>query len=315
MIRFGVFGAGMIAHKFCGAIQLVDGCCVTAIASRDLARAKDFADQWNIPQSFGSYEMLLKAGTCDIIYIATTNQTHRELCTLALTYKHHVLCEKPLALHEDDAISIFALAKKQHLFIMEAMWSFFLPGFTIARQWIREGRIGQIHFASMCLGLDASENHRVRDKKLGGGILYDLGVYPLELIPFLLNRPIIGEQHIGKRDVRGVDQAGSLILDLGDCLASVQTSMNIAIQAPSILYGTEGHMSIHSGHRAKRIECYDTRGQLLDTFEEDFSNGFEYMVRHVVTCLTMGVSESPIVPHQVSAACSALFDKILSQAP
>ena len=189
---------------------------------------------------------------------------------LALTYKHHVLCEKPLALHEDDAISIFA-PLRSNLFIMETMWSFFLR-FTIAGSGFVKGG-GQIHFASMCLGLDASENHRVRDKKLGGGILYDLGVYPLELIPFLLNRPIIGEQHIVKRDVRGVDQAVSLILDLGDCLASVQTSMNIAIQAPSILYGTEGHMSIHSGHRAKRIECYDTRGQLLDTLKKIFLTG------------------------------------------
>ena len=67
MVRFGIFGAGMIAHKFCEAVHVVDGCCVTAIASRDLARAKNFADQWNIPQSFGSYEMLLKAETCDII--------------------------------------------------------------------------------------------------------------------------------------------------------------------------------------------------------------------------------------------------------
>jgi hypothetical protein len=145
-------------------------------------------------------------------------------------------------------------------------------------------------------------------------------------LPLCMNSSCVLAQHLPIADElrhQGMEGGKHLfgigvVLEDGKVIADEHLfgdSMNIAIQAPSILYGTEGHMSIHSGHRAKRIECYDTRGQLLDTFEEDFSNGFEYMVRHVVTCLTMGVSESPIVPHQVSAACSALFDKILSQAP
>ncbi|HKM08616.1 MAG TPA: Gfo/Idh/MocA family oxidoreductase [Sphaerochaeta sp.] len=311
MVTFGILGTGAIAKKFCEAVTMVADAEVVAVASRRLDRADEFANSWNIPRRYGSYEELLLSEKLDVVYIATTNDTHKDLCMQALRHKHNVLCEKPMVMHLDDAKSIFALAKENQCFIMEAMWSRFIPCLVKVRKWIGEGRIGKVHMANMMVAVDASANHRIRNKDLGGGILYDLGVYPLEILPFLLDKQVLDVRSIVKMTDDGIDRAEGILLDFGFCIASVHCSMDVGMSAPSVICGESGYISIYVGHKAKLVELFDKEGSLVESFSNSYTNGLEYQVEHVCACLEKGLLESPVVSYADTLACTALFEKIL----
>ncbi len=312
MVRFGIIGAGEIAHKFAEAAGMVGGCELAAVAARDGERAEAFAGQWKIPHHFGSYRELLASGSCDVVYLATTNQTHRDLALMVLDAGHHLLCEKPLALRHRDAREILSRAGERGLFAMETLWSLFLPTLNTARRWVREGLIGKVHMAGMMVSLDAPADHRVRSPELGGGILYDLGVYPLHILPFLLDTEIRDVRAIVKRDDDGIDVADLIVLDLGGCLASVHLSMDLPMTAPSVLCGEKGSIYMHGAHKARRVEARDPEGRIIGAFEDPFTNGFEHQIAHVLQCLARGETESPVVSHRASLRCAEIFDQVLA---
>lgn len=311
MIRFGIVGAGAIANKFCEAAKLVPNCSLVAVASRSLERANVFADTWDILRRYGSYEQMFDCEILDVVYIATTNNTHKEICLLALGHKMNVLCEKPLVLNLEDINNIIDLAKENRCFLMEAMWSRFLPCIVRCKDWIQTGRIGEVHIANMMVALDVSSCHRIKDKNLGGGILYDLGVYALELLPFLLDKKIVGVQSIVKMSEKGIDKADGILLDFGSCIASVHCSMNVDMGAPSFICGEKGYISIHVGHKAKLVELFNLQGTLIDSFSDPYLNGFEHQIKHVCHCMNEGFLESPIMPLADTLACVELFEQIL----
>ena len=181
-IRFGIIGAGNIAKKFAAAAQMTDGAELCAVASKSADRAKDFAKQWNIPQAYDSYEALLQSDI-DAVYIATTNNNHYQSILLAASYKKHILCEKPLCLHPADTIRAFDTAKANNVFLMEAVWSRFLPSTQKVLSLIKEGSIGEIKFIKSAFSFSVAEkeDHRLFSRELGGGALYDLGIYNIAL--------------------------------------------------------------------------------------------------------------------------------------
>ena len=132
--RFGILGAGGIAHKFCNAVGKVDDACVAAVASKDQKRAWRFAKRHGIEDFYSDYEHLLAREDIDAIYIATTHNFHYENIIACLKHNKPVLCEKSMVPTAAQAQEIFSLAKEKKLFVMEAMWSRFLPHINQARQ-------------------------------------------------------------------------------------------------------------------------------------------------------------------------------------
>ena len=149
--RFGILGAGGIAHKFCNAVGKVDDACVAAVASKDQKRAWRFAKRHGIEDFYSDYEHLLAREDIDAIYIATTHNFHYENIIACLEHNKPVLCEKSMVPTAAQAQEIFSLAKEKKLFVMEAMWSRFLPHINQARQWIKEGLIGNLEAATEIL--------------------------------------------------------------------------------------------------------------------------------------------------------------------
>ena len=179
--KYGILGAGRIAARFssCFEQNLVPGATLCAVASSDPQRAARFAQEHGIPRSYGSHEELLADPEIDVVYIATINSLHYECCVQAIRAGKHVLCEKPLVLTGAEARSLASLAAEHHVFLMEAMWTRFLPAIQTARRWVDEGRIGRLLCisANLCAGRDPKEYARLFDPALGGGAFYDLGVY------------------------------------------------------------------------------------------------------------------------------------------
>lgn len=126
-VRWGILGCGNIARKFVAAVDAVDAATVTAAASRNEEKARQFAKAWNIPLAFGSYEALLQSGAVDAVYIATPHSAHFELARQALLADVPVLCEKAFTANAAQAKELFRIAQERRVFCMEAMWTRFLP--------------------------------------------------------------------------------------------------------------------------------------------------------------------------------------------
>ena len=311
MFKFGIMGAGGIASKFCQAVKLTEGAVVTAVASKNTDRAMRFAAQNNIFRSYGNYEEMLSKENLDAVYIATTNNFHYENINLCIDYGVPVLCEKSMFLSMKEAQRTFARAEEKRVFTMEAMWSRFLPCIQKAKEWIESGRIGTIQTAVYTGGIHAPREHRIFDANLGGGALYDLMVYPIEILTFLINQPL--------RDIRadivygesGVDEADYILLKFRTCRAAVQVTAHARIPSPCGIYGTEGYIQMEQTHRASEVKLYDEQFRLMEHFTSPVENGFEYEIAEVIRCVQRGSLESDRMPHKDTLACVEIFERIL----
>jgi predicted dehydrogenase len=305
--RYGIIGAGHIAGRFC----TIDGVKIVAVGSKSVERAEKFAFENGIHSSYGNYEEMLHNEKLDAVYIATTNNFHFENVMQVLEHGIGVICEKPFMMNKAEAEAVFSKAKKKNTFTMEAMWSRFLPCIQKAHEWIVSGRIGTIKVASYIYGINVPPEHRIYNPDLGGGALWDLAVYPFEIVTYLMNQKLTGLQHSIRYESTGVDETDSLILNFEYGDAVMQATFHSRIPAPAGFFGTEGYILINMTHMASKVEMYDCQYMLVDSFEFPISNGFEFEIAHVCDCIRKGLIESPIMPWNATLECADMFDKCL----
>ena len=313
-LRFGIMGAGGIAHHFVRATRLTDCAEVIAVASRDPRRAEGFTCGSGIPAC--TYEELLKMDKVDAVYIATTHNFHYENIKACLMAGKHVLCEKSMVMHEHHARELFALAEEKGLFLMEAMWSRFLPDIVQARRWIEEGRIGRLQSVAGAIGFrcNGDPEHRILSHKLGGGALYDIGVYATEITSFLVGEPILDAKGFIRRDERtGVDTAASYLLRFPSVDAALQVVVTANAKEYIIVNGDEGFIEIPTANVGDQCFLYDGERKLVEHFREPFpeGNGFVYQIRAVVDCIRAGALTCPTVPPEVTIECARVYDLLL----
>src|SRR6187399_498172 len=125
--RWGILGAGRIAAKFCKALSFVEGSVIHAVASRDINKAKDYAEKYNAARFYDNYDDLVNDEQVDIIYIATPHPFHYEQTMLCLRNKKAVVCEKPLSLNYRHTSEMIAAAAEAKVFFMEGLWTACMP--------------------------------------------------------------------------------------------------------------------------------------------------------------------------------------------
>jgi len=143
-IKWGILSTGWIAHKLPIALQVASNSELYAIGSRTLGTAKKFAGEFHIPKAYGSYEELLNDSAVDVVYIGTPHNLHLENTLLALDHQKHVLCEKPMGVNRTEEMCMIEKAKEKNLFLMEALWSRFLPNIIKTKELIDSGEIGNV---------------------------------------------------------------------------------------------------------------------------------------------------------------------------
>lgn len=311
--RFVILGAGNIAGRFCNAVRLMENCTVAAVASKSPERAKQFAEKNQIAHFYGSYEEMLNQEKPDGAYIAATTNDHFRLTMLCLERKIPVLCEKAMFQNSGEAEEAFAYAEVQKTFVMEAMWSRFLPAVCKAREWIRQERIGQPSLARFTIGFDApeNENNRYYSRKLGGGAAKDITVYAYEITTYLL------EQNI--RDIRvnadwsqtGVDLTDHVSIRFEHTMADLMATFAADVEDKMIIYGKKGKIVLPFPHYASECFLYGEDGQLTEHFRDETTvDGFTYEIEEMISCVRSGKTESAVVPKNVTLACAKLFDQI-----
>lgn len=311
--RFAILGAGEIAVKFCEAAALIPGCHVAAVASKSLERAQRFAQKNGVPHFYGSYEEMLDQEKPDCAYIAVMPNDHYRLTMMCLRRNIPVLCEKAMFWNSKEAGSAFAFAEERGIFVMEAMWSRFLPAINQAKQWLDSGSIGTPKILQFMIGFqpDQDPKNRYFNPELGGGAARDITVYAYELTTYFIDQRIRKMSVSADWGESGVDITDHISIDFEYTLADLTTTLAAAVEERIVIYGTKGRIIVPYPHYASECMLYDNRGEQVMHFrDEETKNGFTYELEECMRCIREGRIESDRIPHRDTLACSELFDRI-----
>jgi predicted dehydrogenase len=315
MTHWGVIGPGAIAAGFADAMQMVDGSRIVAVASRSTERADAFADRFGIPTRYADYAALAEDPEVEVVYVATPQSRHMD-DTLALLHAgKHVLCEKPFALDAAQARRMVDEARRNGLFLMEAIWSRYLPAYRSLVEVIGSGRIGEPLLVEADFGFrrPVEPEHRLFRLDLGGGGLLDLGIYPLQLCTLLLG-PV---EHVSAEGVigeTGVDEHVAAVLrHAGGGLGVIKSALRVNMTCSARVSGSDGVVSIPAlMHCPNSITVMSSGGvEEIDASYE--GNGLRFEIEEVQRCLAAGETESPTMTLDETIALASTLDDIRTQ--
>ena len=301
-VRWAILGAGNIANQFATDFKAVSNAELIAVAASDIERAKMFAERYDIPNSL-TYDELYKSNQIDAVYIATTHNFHFEHSMKCLQKGKAVLCEKPVTINDSDFKKLAAFAHEKQVFLMEAMWTYFLPALNKAKEWISEGRIGNINLIQSDFSFLADYNplDRLFNPTNGGGALLDVGIYPIAFSLFFMNRKpdeirvsaVIGDSK--------VDEFIGMMFKFGDVSALLFSSLRFNSLNKGIITGDKGSIEIPDFFKAVSAQLYNADHQLVESFTDQRTTlGYVYEIQEVTDCVLNGSLESKIVTHSRS---------------
>jgi predicted dehydrogenase len=284
-----------------------------AIASRDGQRSREFAEKYHAAKWYDDYECLMADPDIDAIYIATPHAFHAENALHCLSYRKPVLCEKPMALNSKQVRQMVDASQQNNTFLMEAMWTRFLPTIEKVLELVNKGSIGGVKYVRGDFGFHTpfDPNSRLFNIGLGGGSVLDIGIYPLFLCLAVLGRP----DHItavGKLAPTGADESCLAILQYENgAIASAFSTLSAYTSLTAEIGGTEGTITIPSAWYKNNTFYLHRMGEEEQNFTFDaVTNGFEYQIREVMRCLEQGLTESPAMSHEFSLLLSKTMDTI-----
>jgi len=314
-VRWGVIGPGVIAVAFADAMTMVEGGEIVAVASRSMERADAYADRYGIATRYDDYAALADDPQVDVVYVATPQSRHADDAHMMLRAGKHLLCEKPFALNEAQARRMVEEAREGNLFMMEAIWSRFLPAYRSLVDVVASGRIGEPQLVEADFGFrrPLEKEHRLFRADLGGGGLLDLGIYPLQLCTLLLG-PV---EHVAAEGVigeTGVDELVAAVLRHGaGRLGVIKSALRVNMTCGARVSGTEGVIEIPAlMHCPNSLRVLSPTG--IDEFDAAYEgNGLRFEIEEVHRCLSEGRTESDVMPLDETLRLAHTLDEIRRQ--
>ncbi|KAG9126278.1 hypothetical protein FRC07_004130 [Ceratobasidium sp. 392] len=348
-LKWGILGAGHISGVFVRDVLLDPKTRdvtdvihkVIAVGSRDVAKAQEFIDK-NAPsrpdvKAYGSYEEVVADKNVNAVYIGTPHTHHYTNTALALRAGKHVLCEKPFTSNAAELKSLIAFAKENNVFLMEAMWTRFLPVSNAIKSVIDSGELGDVKVLHADLSGDFKldsipKTHRILDPKLGGGALLDLGPYP-----FVWAAMVLYEHPLNKREapssvtgsmlktkLTGVDSSTTFVLNFDKIEAQAILSCSITISTPDpalVIRCRKGNIVAAAPiYRPKSfvIQYFDKPGSNVVVREEkkEFTfegGGWHFQADEVARCIRDGKLQSDIWSLETSLVQMEVFDEVRKQ--
>lgn len=312
-VRWGILGTGKIAGAFAAALTELPGAEAVAVGSRRAVTAARFADRYRILRRHPSYGALAADPDVDVVYVATPHSLHRDNTLLCLEAGKAVLCEKPLAVNAHQAGEMISVARERGLFLMEAMWTRFLPAFARLRELLAAGELGEPRLvrADFCIRRPREPGSRLFEPELAGGALLDVGIYTVALAAAVFGaRPerVTGLAHLGPT---GVDERSGAVLDYGDGRLAVLSSANRTVTPnDALVAGPRGWVRLHDPFWSPQkltVAIGDQRHEEEHPFR---GNGYGYEAAEVGRCLAAGAGESEVMPLDESLAVVETLDRI-----
>ena len=303
VLNWGIMGAGNIAVKLADALAINDNSKLVSISSKSMERAVNFAEKYDI-KAFYNYQTMLDESELDVIYVATTHNFHYENAKMALENNKSVLVEKPFTINAQQASELVAIAREKGLFLMEAMWTRYLPSIIHLKSLLSAGVIGEVKLfdISFCNIAPSKYLPRLIDPRLAGGVTLDMGIYPITFANYLMGELPVNVNSQARLGETGVDEMATYQLQFKNkTLANINTSMNVLTENRSMIYGDTGYIefpyfqqgasfTIHTHDHSNEV----TKSETIHV--ENHENGFIYQVAEVVKCINEGKVESTIMP-------------------
>ncbi len=312
-IRWGILGTGNIATQFAQGLAYLNDAKLMAVGSRDMERAQAFGKRFGAPRIYSSYEQVAQDCDVDVVYIATPNHLHAPNTLMCLDNGKAVLCEKPFALCANEAEQMITQARRQGQFLMEALWTHFLPSMTLLRSLLAQGRIGEIQRIVADLGIKACQGPegRLFNPAMGGGALLDLGVYLVSLSLRLLGEPSECEAVVDI-GATGVDERCDIRLGWpSGAYANLTCTLHEETAKEMLIIGTQGNLRVHGPlWRPERLSL-EGPGINPTTLPTPYiGNGYHYEAEEVGLCLKEGLLESGTLRLEESLATMRVIDTI-----
>ena len=316
-LRWGILGTGNIARQFAKGLQVTKNAALVAVGSRTDERAAAFAREFDIPRAHGSYEALAGDDGVDVVYVCTPHPMHAENALLCLEHGRHVLCEKPFTLNAREAKQVIETAASNKRFLMEGMWTRFIPATRQAYDWVNAGKIGAVRQIQANFGFRAGvePTSRLFDPALGGGALLDVGVYTVSLASlFLVGMPesIHSSADLG---ATGVDEQAAMLLHYpGGAMALLSCAIRVNLQQDAYIIGEEGYICLHGPFWCSAAATLHVSGKEPERVELPLTgNGFNYEAASVGECIRQGALESSIMPLTETLEIMETLDSLRAQ--
>ena len=311
-MKIGILGAGNISRKVAPALVALPEIECYAVASRDLEKAKAFANEFGFERAYDSYEALLSDLAVELVYVATPHSHHFEHMMLCLEHGKNVICEKAFTMNAQQAKTVCAAAKERGLYVAEAIWTRYMPSRKMIQDILDSGIIGKPNTLTANLSYVISGVRRIYDPALAGGALLDIGVYGLNFALMHFGNDIVRvESSVAKMDT-GVDGMEVITLHYRDGRMAVLThSVYCRSDRMGIIHGDKGYLVVENINNPQSIQVFDTEDRLLARYAvPEQVNGYEYEFAEAARCIAEGKLEADSMPHADTVEVMELMDSL-----
>ena len=305
-----------MAKAFATGLKEVSDARLIAVGSRTMESARQFAEEFNVPMSYASYENIATDNDIDVVYIATPHTYHKDHAVMCLENGKSVLCEKPFTINADEARFVIELAREKNLFLMEAMWTRYIPAIVRLRELLQQGIIGdtQIMLAGGAFMPEFDPDFYLFNHKLGGGVLLDAGVYLIAMASMVFGAPqkILAMGQLGKT---AVDEHDAILLQHDNgATANLYVSLRARSSPDVTLMGDKGKIYVHPPLFCPSkitLSVYGEDDQIIDLPFE--SNGYQFEAVEVCRCLREGKIQSETMSLNETLQIMETMDEIRKQ--
>lgn len=315
-LRWGILATGWIAEMMTADLKVL-GSPVTAVGSRSQEKADAFAARFDIPRAHGSYEALVEDAEVDVVYVATPHPFHLDDAELALRAGKHVLVEKPFTLNAADSQRLADLAAEQHVVVLEAMWTRWLPHMVRIRELIASGALGDVRtvIVDHTQQLPTDPSHRLQDPALGGGALLDLGIYPVSFAWDVFGAPESVLAH-SSPTATGVDRQTAIVLGYeGGRQAVLHTALDTAGPNRAAVIGTEAWIDIDTvWYEPTTFRLRAPDGSVLEEYVSAVEGrGMQFQAAELERLVAAGHIAGEILPPSETVAIMGTLDEVRRQ--
>lgn len=312
IIRWGILGAGNIAHRFANSIQYMEGCKLEAISGRSQSKLNKFAEMFPCEKRYIKYNDLLEDPDVDAIYLSLPHGLHFEWATKALQKGKAVLCEKPATINESEMQQIAQISREQNILFMEAIKSRFEPAYIELKKEIEEGIIGDIEkiITKVCFMIPAGIYGKTyHTDPVQGGALLDSGIYCAGVIEdFLSGKPEINK--INATYYNKIDYYVNANLQFDNGIGILEVGFDRVAPRNAVIYGSKGKIEVIDLHRPTNFIIYKENEEPYKVNVPYINDDFYGQIKHFMELLRDGKSESDIMPLSASIRCAHILDAI-----
>ncbi len=318
MINVAILGAGSIARTMAktlrGMAQQDQPVRLYAVAARDEARARAFAQEEGFQRAYGSYEAMLADDGVDLVYIATPHSHHAQHIRMCVEHGRAVLCEKAFTGNARQAEEVLAFAKEKGVLVTEAIWTRYMPSRRMINDLIAAGEIGTPRLLTANLGYPVAHEERMYRPELAGGALLDLGVYVLNFAAMVFGTDVERMESSVSMFDTGVDRGENITLHYRDGkTAMLYAVCDCATDRRCVVYGDRGRLVVDNVNNPQTITLYpdaitDVPSRVIPVPQQ--ITGYEYQVYSCIRALEKGELECLEMPHAETIRMMQVMDAL-----